>query len=347
MKQSISLILAALMLLTLCACGKTTAPEAETTADPTPEAALPTETPAPTPLPKGETTSIIAGSIQADESGVIWTSLAPVEGMNYVYDYLPEDIGHVYSFLVYDGTLYAALKEHAFSMEFMRIASFDTETGEQTALLTESSQGNSTFCLLGKDILLYMTTDGLCTLNLTTGEQSEPLTGVTNLLAARNGNFYYTRMDRSGLFRNNSSLAAEETLLEECPSYWLCPGADSLCTLAYNDEGTIATVEFRAMDGTLLSRQPLEEIPMGIGSDSTLVYVPQESAGVINVYDIASGAPAGTLPLPEGVTGCAPLMADSGTLYYQALLDGTFSLFRAEIGSPDPVELARDLSTIY
>lgn len=346
MKRFLTLFLAALMICSFVAC-KNSADPAVTAPEPAPETAPPTETPPPTPLPKGETTSIIAGSIQADENGVIWTSLAPVEGMNYVYDFLPEDIGHVYSFLVHNGTLYAALKEHAFSMEFMRIAAFDTETGEQTALLTESSQGNSTFCLLGDDILLYMTMDGLCTLSLTTGEQSGPLTGVTNLLAARDGNFYYTRMDRIGLFRNNSSLAAEETLLEECPSYWLCPGANSLCTLAYNDEGTIAAVEFRALDGTLLSRQPLEEIPMGIVSDGTLVYVPQESAGVINVYDIASGDLTGTLPLPAGATGFAPLMADCGAIYYQALLDGTFCLFRSDGDGTAPVELARDLSTIY
>lgn len=346
MKRFLSLFLAALMIYAFAACKNTADPVAETTAAPPQEAVIPTETPAPTPLPQGETTSIIAGSMQMDENGVIWTSRAPVEGMEYVYDQLPEDCGYVYSFLVHDGILYTALKEHAFSMDFIRIVAFDTETGEQTTL-TEYALGNSTFCLLGEETLLYMDEDGLCTLDIPSGRSSEPLAGALNLLAARDGNFYYTRIDQSGLFRNNSSLAAEEKLLAECPSYWLCPGVDRFCTLAYNDEGTEATAEFRAMDGSLLSRQPLDEIPMGIGSDGSLVYIPQESAGVINVYDIASGDLTGTLPLPEDAAGCTPLMADSGTVYYQALVDGTFCLFRSEVETAAPVELARDFSTEY
>ena len=345
MKQLLSCLLAALMLFSFAACKNTTVPAAEATAEPTQAPAEPTAEPAPTPLPQGETTSIIAGSLQKDENGVLWTSLAPVEGMEYVYDRLPEDIGHVYSFLIHDGTLYAALKEHAFSMDFIRIAAFDTETGEQTALFTEQAKGNSTFCLLGEETLLYMTEDGLCTLDIPTGHSSEPLAGAMNLLAARNGNFYYDRIDQSGLFRNNSSLSAEETLLENCPSFWLCPGADGFCTLAYNEEGTIAVAEFRAADGTLLSRQPLEEIPTGIATDGSLVYIPQESAGVIRLYDIASGDAAGTLPLPEGAVGCSPLLADSGAVYYQAMTDGAFCLFRSDSENDAPVELARDIDS--
>lgn len=341
MKKYLSLFLAALMLLALSACGGESKAETEVTATP-----VITPAPQPTPLPRGETTSIIAGSMQMDENGAIWTSLAPVEGMNYVYDRLPEDCGYVYSFLVHDGTLYTALKEHAFSMDFIRIVALDTETGDQTTL-TDCALGNSTFCLLGEETLLYMSTEGLCTLDIPTGRSSEPLTGALNLLAARDGRFYYTRMDESGLFRNNSSLAAEEKLLEACPSYWLCPGADRFCTLAYTNEGTVAVAEFRAMDGSLLSRQPLSELPMGIGTDGTLVYIPQESAGVIRVYTIASGDLTGTLPLPEGTTGCTPLMAAGGAVYYQALLDGTFCLFRSDVDSAGWVELAGDLGTAY
>lgn len=342
MKRYAALCLAALMLFSFTACRNNSAPAAEVTAEPTQEALVPSSTPEPVSLPQGETTSILAGTLQIDENGVIWTSLAPVEGMNYVYDYLPEDCGHVYSFLVHDGTLYTALKEHAFSMDFIRIVAFDMETGEQTTL-AENVPANGTFCLLGEATLLYMEEDGFCTLDIPSGRRSEPLAGASTLLAARDGSFYYTRIDESGLFRNNSTLAAEETLLEECPSYWLCPGADSLCTLVYTQEGTAAAVEFRAADGTLRSRQPLNELPMGICSDGESVYVPQTGERSIRVYDMTTGELTGTIALPEGSEYCIPLLVQGETIYYQALKEGSFCLYRLGPEDTLPTELAADL----
>lgn len=340
MKRFISLFLVLMMLLTLCACRSSELPAAEATSAPLPEAA-PTDTPAPTPLPRGETTSIMAGTIVSDEDGDLWTSLAPMEGMTYVYDILPGDASHVYSFLVHGGTIYAAVKDDYFSLDPLRILAFDTETGE-TTLLAENVPGNSTFCLLGEDSLLYMAAEGLCTLHLPTGEHSEPLAGVTNLLTARNGSFYYTRED-NGLYRNNSSLLAEEKLLDTCPSYWLCPGADTLCSLGYTDEGTVAVMEFRAMDGTLFTRQPLTEIPLGICADDTEVCVPQESEGAIHVYNMSDGEFIRTIPLPEDAAQCLPLLAAGDTLYLQALVDGSFRIFRISTDGTAPVELAADI----
>lgn len=341
MKRYISFFLAALMLCSFAACKNSSAPAAEVTAEPAQEAPLPTETPAPTPLPQGETTSVMAGSILSDGEGLLWTSLAPIEGFTYVYDALPEDVGHVYSFLVHDGTIYAALKEDSFSMEAIRIAAFSVATGKST-LLAEDALGNSTFCLLGEDYILYTSDSGLRTIHLPTGELSEPLTGVTHLLTARNGSFYYTRED-DGLYRNNSSLRAEEKLLDTCPSYWLCPGEDSLCSLTYTEEGTVAAVEFRGMDGTLRSRQPLSRLPMGICSDGVSVYVPQESENTIGIYDIATGNPTGSLPLPQGTENCLPLMAVGGTVYYQALTEGSFRIFCLGPENDTPLELASDI----
>lgn len=340
MKRFLSLILAALILCSFAACKNAPTPEIEPTAAPIQETA-PTSSPAPTPLPKGETTSVMAGSFVSDENNGLWTSLAPMEGMTYVYDHLPEDIGHVYSFLVHNGTVYAAVKDDYFSLDPLRIFAFDPEIGE-TTLLAENIPGNSTFCLLGEDYLLYMTMEGLQTLRLSDGKISEPLTGVTALLAARNGAFYYTRED-NGLYRNNSSLLAEERILEQCPSYWLCPGADTLCALAYNDEGTIAVMEFRAMDGTLLARQPLGELPMGICTDGDRVYVPQESESLIYVYNMADGELLHSIPLPEDAAQCLPLLAEDDALYLQALVDGSFRIFRLHTDGSAPVELAADI----
>lgn len=339
MKRFLSLFLAALMLCAFAAC-RSPAPETDLPAL-TEEAASPTEAPAPTPLPQGETTSLIAGSFVSDEKGERWTSLAPMDGFSWVYDALDGDVGHVYSFLVYDGTIYAGTKSDPFSMDDIRILACDTATGE-TTVLAEDAMGNSTFCLLGENILLYMTAEGLHTLDLTTRERSEPLTGATNLLAARNGSFYYTRED-GGLYRNNSSLLAEEKLLDLCPSYWLCPGEDSLCTLAYTEEDSVTTAEFRNMDGTLRTRQPLNELPMGICFDGEAVYVPQDGETSIRVYDIADGTLIRTVSLPEDTENCLPLLAQGETIWYQALTEGSFRIFRLGPEDAQPVELAADI----
>ena len=341
MRRYIALFLAAWMLLSLCGCKTAAAPEVSAPTEATPMAAVPTDTPTPTPLPQGETTSMLSASILTDEEGVIWTSLAPMEGTSYVYDVLPEDAGHVGSFLVCGGVIYAALKETYFSMEDLRIIVFSPDTGE-TTLLAEDARGNSPFCLLGEDWLLYMSGEGLRTIHLPTGEISDPLTGTENLLAARNGTFYYTR-DDGGLYRNNSSLAAEEKLLDLCPSYWLCPGENSLCTLAYTEEGTVAVVEFRSPDGTLRSRQPLSALPVGICSDGTEVYIPQDTENTIQVYDLATGALSRTISLPEGTASCLPLLVVDDTLYYQALVSGSFRVFRLGPEDSEPVELAADI----
>ena len=337
MRRCISLFLAAWILLALCGCQTAPTPEVSV---PT-ETALPTDTPTPTALPQGETTSMQSASIMIDKEGVIWTSLAPMEGTSYVYDILPEDAGHVCSFLVCGSVIYAALKENYFSMDDLRIIAFSTDTGE-TTVLADDALGNSTFCLLGEDWLLYMSGEGLCTIHLPTGEVSAPLTGTVNLLAARNGTFYYTK-DDGGLYRNNSSLAAEEKLLDLCPSYWFCPGENSLCTLAYTEEGTAAVVEFRSPDGTLLSRQPLSTLPIGICSDGTEIYVPQDTENAIQVYDFSTRSLSRTISLPEGTASCLPLLTVNDTLYYQALVDGSFRIFRLDPDDSEPVELATDI----
>lgn len=343
MKKYISLLLVGLMLLSLCACKK--AP-AQSSPAPVPTAA-PTETPEPVHSvsnvlpPEAETVSVMAATMQKDENGDIWTSLAPLEGFHYVYDLLAEDAGYVYSFFLADGWLYAAVKDDARAMDGARLYAVDTVSGD-TRLLAENGSGACVFCLVGENTILYQCeSGGLWAIDIAAGEAAEALPDAVSLLAAQNGWFYYTKAD-NGLYRNDSTLRSEEKLLDDCPSFWFTTGRDSLCSLAYADE-TTALLEFRDLSGTLRSRQPLADIPSGLYTDGALVYVPQPAAGFIAVYDIATGESHSTIPLPEEYDNIQLLYADSGLVCFQATKDGRFPILRISADSSEPEVLAEDL----
>lgn len=342
MKKYISLFLVGLMFFSLCACKKAPAQSSPT---PVPTA-VPTETPEPTHTvsnvlpPEAETASVMAATMQKDETGDIWTSLAPLDGFLYVYDLLPEDAGYVYSFFLADGQLYAALKDDARAMDSARIYAIDIESGD-ARLLAENGSGACVFCLVGENTILYQCeSGGLWAIDIAAGEAAEALPDAVSLLAAQNGWFYYTKAD-NGLYRNDSTLLSEEKLLDDCPSFWFATGKDGMCSLAYADE-TTALLEFRDLSGALRSRQPLTDIPSGLYTDGTLVYVPQPAAGFIAVYDIATGESHSTIPLPEEYDNIQLLYADSGLVCFQATKDGSFPVLRMTADGSGSEILAED-----
>lgn len=338
MKKYIPLLLAVLLLVGLCACGTGSPQMPETTAQAVPEA---TEAPAPTPYVEPETFSVMASSFQADENGVLWTTLAPMEGANYLYDLLPKDIGYVYSFLIAGDSIYASVKEYSRSMDPASLYVFAAETGEGT-LLAQNLSPACIFCLVGDDVFLYRGDSGLWSLNISTGENQPILPEGTELLAARDGHFYYTGTD-GALYRNNSTLGAEEKLLDTCPSYWLCPGTDAMFDLAYGEEGTKPILEYRSFDGVLLFSVNLREDPGGLYSSGEQVYVPQPGVGEILVYDIASGEQTGSISLPQSTAQCLVLYADSEALWCQTMTDGIFQLLRINADGSGHQLLADDI----
>lgn len=339
MKKYIAFFLAALMLLVLCACGdKPTADPPEAAPETVPET---TAAPSPTPYVEPETFSVMAGSVQADGKGTIWTALTPMEGTAYLYDLLPEDIGYVYSFLIAGDSIYAAVKEYSRSMDPASLYIFDTETGE-SALLAENLSPSCSFCLVGDDIFLYRGVSGFWSLNISTGESRQVLPEDTDLIAAQDGLFYYTLAD-GALYRNNSTFADEEKLLDVCPSYWLCPGADAMFTLAYEEEGTVPVLEYRDFSGALQFSVYLPDDPGSIGSDGTYVYVPQPGQGEILVYDIASGEQTGSILLPLGTAQCLVLYADGESVYCQTMTDGIFQILRISADGSGHQVLADDI----
>lgn len=338
MKKCLSLLLAGLMLLGLCACGTDSPQTPEVTAEALPHA---TEAPSPTPYVEPETFSVMAGSIQADEKGVLWTTLAPMEGANYLYDLLPEDIGYVYSFLIAGDNVYASVKEYSRSMDPASLYVFDIETGEGT-LLAQNLSPACIFCLVGDDVFLYKGDSGLWSLNVSTGENQPILPEGADLLAARDGHFYYSKTD-GALYRNDSTLGAEEKLLEHCPSYWLCPGTETMFDLAYGEEGTEPTLEYRRFDGTLLFSVNLLEDPGGLWSDGALVYVPQPGEGEILVYDMATGEQAGSVMLPQTVSQCLVLYADALGVCCQIMTDGSLQILRINADGSGHQVLAEDI----
>lgn len=339
MKKYAVLFLAVLMLLALCACGDT--PAAETT-DPTPDSAPQTTAlPSPTPYVEPETFSVMAGSVQADTEGTVWTSLAAMDGTSYLYDLLPEDVGYVYSFLITGDDIYAAVKEYNRSMDPASLWVFDKETGEGTLLADDLSPACS-FCLVGDDIFLYRGSHGFWSLNASTGDKQQVLPEDADLIAARDGHFYYTLAD-GGLYRNNSTFTAQEKLLDDCPSYWLCPGTDAMFDLAYGEEGTKPILEYRTFDGVLQFSVNLLETPGGLWSDGDQVYVPQPGAGEILVYAMASGEQTGSILLPQEMTQCLVLHADSEALYCHTMADGLFQILRISTDGSGYEILADDI----
>lgn len=345
MKRLAALFLASLLLLSLCACGNDT--QKPLTPQGQESAAFPggtptqTETPATRPpiTPPADDFSVMAASMGQDADGMLWTNRSSFEDAASLYDVLPEDIASAGNFCFVDKLLYFTAKEYSQSIDPAKLYAYDTTSGECT-LLAENVSPAGTFCLLGDSTLLYAADAGLWSIALPEGAAAEALPEGMQLLAAGSGYVYYTKSD-GAVYRNDSTFTAEAKLLDAAPSYWLCPGGDTLCTLAYTD--SIAAIEFRALDGALRSRQPLEETPTGLYADGDRLYVTQTVAQTILVYDIASGELIGTLPLPGAYMSCRIVYADGEAIYYEALESGSFRLYRMNADGTDPVQVLEDL----
>lgn len=338
MKRLFSLILTVALLAALCACGsEPLTPQGQESA-PYPGEAAPAESTPFQPaieLPS-ETFSAMASTLQRDEAGTLWTSIDGLEDARNLHEILPEDIGSVGNFCFGNGLVYFAAKEFTQSVDPAKLYAADPETGECT-LLADNLSPACSFCVLGESAILYPGLTGLWATLLATGETAEILPDGMQLLTARDGNAYYTRSD-GALYRSDSTFTSEEKLLDTAPSYWLAAGADILCNLAYTD--ALAVIEFRNMDGTLRSRQPLEEAPAGFYSDGEQLYVPQIGAQTLLVFDIASESLLQTISLPGAYMSCLVTYADSEVIYLEVMEAGSFSLIRMAADGSDPTKVA-------
>lgn len=345
MKRLAALFLASLLLLSLCACGsdpqKPLAPQGQESAAFPGETTVQTETPETRPpiLPPADDFSVMAASMGKDAADTLWTNRDAFEGAGSLYEVLPENIASAGNFCFAGELLYFTAKEYSQSIDPAKLYVYDTVSGECT-LLAENVSPAGTFCLLGDSTLLYAADSGLWSIALPEGAAAEVLPDGMQLLSAGSGYVYYTKSD-GAVYRNDSTFAAEAKLLDAAPSYWLCPGGDTLCTLAYTD--SIASIEFRALDGTLRSRQLLEETPTGLYADGERLYVTQTVAQTILIYDLAGGELMGTIPLPGAYMSCRIVYADEESIYYEALESGSFSLYRMNADGTDPVKVLENL----
>jgi outer membrane protein assembly factor BamB len=312
------------LLFALCACGtaavetpaQNQAPVPEAQATDTPETARPL----PTLSPGAETSSTLCTTLLASDDGTVYTFLAQTQEAVYLPDQLPEDIGYVYALLEGDDCLYLAAKDTYFSLDASRLYAYAPADGTVTELADDAAAG-CRFCLVGERIFYETYDQGIAALDPSTGTVQSTLPEAQRLLTADGGYLYYTKAD-GGVYRNDSTGTAEVQILAQYDSYWFYSAQDGLCDISYQENGTLAVLEFRDMDGTLRSQRVLEEISSGLYAQDGILYVPQGQGQTIARFDIAQAQELTSLTLPEAQSDYYIQAVTADTLYYQAYDQG-------------------------
>jgi hypothetical protein len=312
------------LLFALCACGTDTAETPANTQAPILEAqateAPETARPLPTLSPEAETSSALGTTWLATQDGTVYTFLAQTQEAVYLPDQLPEDVGYIYALLEGDDCLYLAAKDTYFSLDASRLYAYFPADGTVTELAHDAAAG-CRFCRMG-DRIFYETYDqGIAVLNPATGTTQSVLPQAQRLLTADGGYLYYTKAD-GGVYRNDSTGTTEVSILAQYDSYWFYSAQDGLCDITYRENGTLAVLEFRDMDGTLRSQRVLEEISSGLYAQDGILYVPQGKGQTIARFDIAQAQELDPLTLPEAQSDYYIQAVTADTLYYQAYDQG-------------------------
>jgi len=328
MRRMIPAALAALMLLSLCACGHAPAQGSEPYAPAAETASVPpAETPAPAPKLSPGAAERVYRAVRFEEGpdGRLYTSLTRADGLVCLYDLLPEGVGYIARFLMTDDGIYAAVKSEYFTPEPAELFFFPAE-GEPVHL-ADNLTSDGMFVMTDDALFWTDADDGaLRRLPLNGGGPESVLTDEVRLLDADGGFIYYAKGD--GVYRNDSTLGAEALLFSPAS---LSVRADSgrLYSLSYDSGGT-AHIELREPDGSPAADVPLEEETDNFLVSGGRLYIPQPAAGKILVLDAEGGDPAAELALPDGTPYCLLWYADGDAAWYETVQDGEIVLCRSD-----------------
>jgi hypothetical protein len=274
----------------------------------------------PTISPEAETLSACAGRIQFDDQGSVYTTVTRGEGLVYLPDLLPEDMTvYVYNLLVTQDTIYFAAKDEYFSLEPSSLYALDRQDGTITLLAQDASAGCN-FCLVGERLFYESYDQDIRAISLTGGQTELVLPDALKLLDADSDYFYYVKAD-GGIYRNDSTGTTEGQVLDSYRSYWFFAQADALCDLTYQENNTLAVLEFRAGDGTLRTQKVLNEASDGLYAQGNTLYVSQPQSHSIWVFDMSTGEQTGSIPLPEDINYCFIQAVADDALYFQTVTE--------------------------
>lgn len=338
MKRILAILCALALFMALAACGGSgQAPEAAQTVPPA-DTPAPTATPEPTPEPTpdrsptlspgAEKESVLSAPFGEDAEGYLFTGTASGSGINYLNEFLPGAEEYISSFLFTDDGTFTAGKDGYYSLEASKLR-FYPKQGE-TELLTDDLAADGRFVLAGDYVFFrsYLDSD-LVRLELATGKTEIASTGITGILAASDGFIYYGKAD--GTYRNDSTMAAEVRLFDTPVSY-LCVDGAGLCGLTYEEEGSVAVLEFRELDGTPGARAALPELTDNMYAKNGRLYVPQAGMGDILVFDIAERSVLDPIVLTQRQYAYVVVQYVSDeAVYYETVTDGYFPICRTPL----------------
>lgn len=323
MRRRTGLVLAAVLLLGLCACGRAVVEESAPFTAPT--AAAQTEAVREPALSPGAAEAAYRASrFQMGPDGTLYTSLTRAEGLVCLYDVLPADIGYIARFRITEDGIYAALRSEYFSLEPSALYLFPEDGGEARLLVEELSAAGD--FMMTDDAIFYLDYDNetLQRLDLASGESEPVMPDVVRLLDSDGGFIYYAKSD--GVYRNDSTMGAETLLFSPAESYVFAQDG-RIADLAYREDG--AHIELRGMSGALLTDIRLDELTDNFLCAGGIAYVPQPSAREVRMLDLQTGETRGRIPLPSLSSYCTLLYAAGETVYYQTYTDAE-TLFRAD-----------------
>lgn len=340
MKKNLAALLALALLFCLTACGAGQAAPAETSAPVAEETLVPTAEPeidkTPVLSPGAATDASLSGQFQLGADGTVYTTLVRADGVTYLPDLLPADVGYIAGFLRADGGFYVAVKDGALSFDPAALYYYPDE-GEGH-LITDDFHPGAVFCLSGGALFFKTYEDpGLWRLAGPDAAPEKVLDGDVWLVGADSGFLYYTR--DGGVCRNDSTMSAEVRLFDDEGVIRLYAGENGLCDLCYTADGV--ALEFRAPDSALRTRQEFSA-----GSDSLLcrggrVYLAEERS--ILVFSLEDGAALDPIALPEAQSYVSLHCAADDALYYEAFDGEVFRLYRLPLDGGEPVDLGESL----
>ena len=314
------------LLLALTACGRVKESPAY----------APQETAAVTapPLSKGaETESVIAGSFMADTDGTLYTTFPGTAGdAVYLYDILPQDTGYVYVFIPSGGTVYAVVRTDFMTLDSAQLCAYDTADGSCTVLADDCS-GISKLILAGDTLYYEGAEGGIYSIDVSSGKAETAIADALSLFGADGGFLYYTR-DDGCVYRNDSKLDSEFTVLSDYSSLLFFCSSDSICNVSYMQDsgGSIPVLQFRDASGSLKTQQVLSADVTGLCQQGGVVYAVLPADGELVGYSLADGSEVSRISLPDAEELLTLLYVSDTQVYYTTLQDGVETVTCAAIG---------------